>query len=150
MLTTLKIHSSFKEYFTDLEYKADFTLYTDVISYLKAMHPKFNHYMNQIDSSISDETYALLDNELNLVTQEDLFVRRVKEGSTIYLTPMIVGGGGKRGGLFAVAAIVGIGIATGGFGLAAAGSTTAAAGGYAAASGAGAAGASAAAAAERL
>ena len=59
------ILSSFKEYFTDLEYKADFTLYTDVISYLKAMHPKFNHYMNQIDSSISDETYALLDNELN-------------------------------------------------------------------------------------
>lgn len=133
MLTTLKIHSSFKEYFTDLEYKADFTLYTDVISYLKAMHPKFNHYMNQIDSSISDETYALLDNELNLVTQEDLFVRRVKEGSTIYLTPMIVGGGGKRGGLFAVAAIVGIGIATGGFGLAASG----AAGGSAASLGMG-------------
>jgi len=133
LLTTLKIHSSFKEYFTDLEYKADFTLYTDVISYLKAMHPKFNHYMNQIDSSISDETYALLDNELNLVTQEDLFVRRVKEGSTIYLTPMIVGGGGKRGGLLAVAAIVGIGIATGGFGLAASG----AAGGSAASLGMG-------------
>lgn len=117
MLTTLKIHSSFKEYFTDLEYKADFTLYTDVISYLKAMHPKFNHYMNQIDSNISDETYALLDNDLNIVTQEDLLIKKIKEGSTIYLTPMIVGGGGKRGGLFAVAAIVGIGIATGGFGL---------------------------------
>lgn len=120
MLTTLKIHSSFKEYFTDLEYKADFTLYTDVISYLRSMHPKFNHYMNQIDSNISDETYALLDNDLNIVTQEDLLIKKVKEGSTIYLTPMIVGGGGKRGGLFAVAAIVGIGMATGGFGLAAA------------------------------
>ena len=146
MLTTLKIHSSFKEYFTDLEYKADFTLYTDVISYLKAMHPKFNHYMNQIDSNISDETYALLDNDLNIVTQEDLLIKKVKEGSTIYLTPMIVGGGGKRGGLFAVAAIVGIGIATGGFGLAAAGTAGGAAGGYAAAAGGGAAGASAAAA----
>ena len=133
MLTTLKIHSSFKEYFTDLEYKADFTLYTDVISYLKAMHPKFNHYMNQIDSSISDETYALLDNDLNIVTQDDLLIKKVKEGSTIYLTPMIVGGGGKRGGLFAVAAIVGIGIATGGFGLAASG----AAGGSAASLGMG-------------
>jgi len=127
LLTTLKIHSSFKEYFTDLEYKADFTLYTDVISYLKAMHPKFNHYMNQIDSNISDETYALLDNDLNIVTQEDLLIKKIKEGSTIYLTPMIVGGGGKRGGLLAVAAIVGIGIATGGFGLMAGGAGGAAA-----------------------
>ena len=123
MLATIKIHSAFRDYFTDLEYKADFNTYFDVISYLKAMHPKFNHYMNMIDHGQSEETFALLDSDYKVITQQDLFIKKVKEDSDIYLVPMIVGGGGKRGGLFAVAALVGIGIATGGFGLAATSTT---------------------------
>lgn len=119
MLATIKIHSAYKDYFTDLEYKADFNIYADIITYLKAMHPKFNHYMNLIDHGQSEETYALLDSNYKVITQQDLFIKKVKEDSDIYLVPMIVGGGGKRGGLFAVAALIGIGIATGGFGLAA-------------------------------
>ena len=120
MLATIKIHSSYHKLFNETEYKADFVNYFDIVSYLKAMHPKFNHYMNMIDNGVAEESYALLDSNYNIVSEEDLFIRKVKENDTVYLAPMIVGGGGKRGGLFAIAALVGIGIATGGFGLAAA------------------------------
>lgn len=128
MLATIKIHSSYHKLFNETEYKADFVNYFDIVSYLKALHPKFNYYMNMIDNGVAEESYALLDSNYNIVSEEDLFIRKVKENDTVYLAPMIVGGGGKRGGLFAIAALVGIGIATGGFGLAAAGGGGAAAG----------------------
>lgn len=107
LLATIKIHSAYKDYFTDLEYKADFSNYLDVITYLKAMHPKFNHYMNMIDWGQAEESFTLLDSNYRVITQQDLFIKKVKEGSNIYLVPMIVGGGGKRGNLilFAAAAI---------------------------------------------
>lgn len=94
--------------------------------YLKSMHPKFNHYVNLVDCGQAEETFGILDGDYNIVSNEDLFIRQVKEGTIIHIVPMIAGGGGKRGGLFAVMAVAGLAIATGGFGLAAAPSAGAA------------------------
>jgi len=146
LLATIKIHSAYSHLFSESEYKADLITYSDIMHYLKSMHPKFNHYVNLVDCGQAEETFGILDSDYNIVANEDLFIRQVKEDTTIHIVPMIAGGGGKRGGLFAIMAVAGLAVATGGLGLAAAGSGAGAAGGYAAAAGGGAAGASAAAA----
>ena len=110
LLATIKVHSSLHKYFDRTELRADFNTYHDLIPYLSAMHPRFNHYMRMIDWGESDEGFAFLDKNLNIVTQDELHIKRVHEDDTIYLTPVIAGGGGKKGGLLALAAIVAISI----------------------------------------
>lgn len=125
MLATIKIHSAYSHLFSESEYKADLITYSDIMHYLKSMHPKFNHYVNLIDCGQAEETFGILDSDYNIVSNEDLFIRQVKEDTTIHIVPMIAGGGGKRGGLFAIMAVAGLAIATGGLGLAAGGQTAA-------------------------
>ena len=137
MQATVKVHSSLHKYFDQTEFRADFNTYYDLIPYFSAMHPRFNHYMRMINWGESNEGFAFLDKDLNIVTEDELHIRRVHEDDTIYLAPVIVGGGGKKGGLLAIVAIGALAFATGGLGLAAAGG----AGGATAASGAAAAGA---------
>ena len=111
MQATVKVHSSLHKYFDQTEFRADFNTYHDLIPYLSAMHPRFNHYMRMVNWGESDEGFAFLDKDLNVVTEEELHVRRVHENDTIYLAPVIVGGGGKKGGLLAMIAVVGLAIA---------------------------------------
>lgn len=105
MLATIKVHSSFHKYFNQQEIRADFNTYNDIFHYLHSMHPAFNNYMNMISWGHTDESFALLDKDLNIVTNEEYHIRRVREDDVIYLAPVIVGGGGKRGGLLALLAI---------------------------------------------
>lgn len=84
------------------------------------------------------EGYVFLNKNLEILTQEELFITKAKEGDELYLVPAIVGGGGKRGGLLAIFAIFALIVFTGGLGLGAMGAGTAA--GSTAAAGAGATG----------
>lgn len=72
------------------------------------MQPKFINYLRQQDSIGVEESYALLDSNLTLITPDDLLIKRFNEGDTIYVVPAIMGGGGKRGGLLAVAALASV------------------------------------------
>lgn len=140
MQATVKVHSSLHKYFDQTEFRADFNTYYDLIPYFSAMHPRFNHYMRMVNWGESDEGFAFLDKDLNVVTEEELHIRRVHEDDTIYLAPVIVGGGGKKGGLLALVAVGALAFATGGLSLgatAAAGTTTAASGAAAAGAGSG-------------
>lgn len=114
LLATLKIHSCFNQFFDKSEYTADFSTYNDILFYLQSMHSKFNSYMRSVHDLQTEESFAFLDQNLNMITTDQYHVKTVKEGDIIYLAPVLVGGGGKRGSLLL---LIGIGIATGGFGL---------------------------------
>lgn len=132
MLTTIKIHSAYKNVFSQLNYRADLTRYGDLPFYLGSMHPNFRNYAYSIHTGDCQEGYSLLDTNLNIITDEDLYIKKVKPNDVFYVVPAIVGGGGKR--TTTMLAIAAIGIATGGFGLmgaGATGTTAAAAGGSA-------------------
>lgn len=103
MQARLKIHSTLNSYFEKTEYKIDLATFADVIPYLSAMHPKFKHYMTQIEYGESQESFCILDKDLNIVDEQMLFIKKVKDGDTIYIAPAIVGGSGKRGLLIAAA-----------------------------------------------
>lgn len=109
MQARLKIHSTLNSYFEKTEYKVDLATFADVIPYLSAMHPKFKHYMTQIEYGESDESFCILDKDLNIVDEQMLFIKKVKDGDTIYIAPAILGGSGKRGLLIAAAFAVVLG-----------------------------------------
>lgn len=103
------------------------------------MHPKFMRYVTTQELQAEPtEGYVFLNKNLEILTQEELFITKAKEGDELYLVPAIVGGGGKRGGLLAIFAIFALIVFTGGLGLGAMGAGTAA--GSTAAAGAGATG----------
>ena len=122
MLTKIKIHSAYKNIFSQSEYTADLTRYGDLPFYLGSMHPKFRNYANAIHTGDCQEGYSLLDKNLNVVQEEDLQIKKVKPNEVFNVVPAIIGGGGKR--TTAMLAIAAIGIATGGFGMIGAGAAT--------------------------
>jgi predicted phage tail protein len=127
LLTKIKIHSAYKNIFSQSEYTADLTRYGDLPFYLGSMHPKFRNYANSIHTGECQEGYCLLDKTLNVVEEEDLYIKKVKSNDVFYVVPAIIGGGGKR--TTTLLAVAALGVATGGFGLAAGGAGGAAAGG---------------------
>jgi predicted phage tail protein len=127
LLTKIKIHSAYRNIFSQSEYTADLTRYGDLPFYLGSMHPKFRNYANSIHTGECQEGYCLLDKTLNVVEEEDLYIKKVKSNDVFYVVPAIIGGGGKR--TTTLLAVAALGVATGGFGLAAGGAGGAAAGG---------------------
>lgn len=115
MLTKIKIHSAFKNIFSQSEYTADLTRYGDLPFYLGSMHPKFRNYANSIHTGECQEGYSLLDKTLTVVEEEDLYIKKIKQDDVFYVVPAIVGGGGKR--TTTLLAVAALGVATGGFGL---------------------------------
>lgn len=99
MLVTIKIHSAFSKFFPKSEFKADLKKYADIPFYLGSMHPRFSHYANAIEHGDCQEGYAILDKNLKLIKDQELFIKTVKQDDVFYLTPAIVGGGGKRGNM---------------------------------------------------
>lgn len=119
MLVTIKIHSAFKDLFSDTEYKADINKYCDLLYYLGSMHTKFKSYAKSIDNGLIYEGYAILDKNLKVIKDQELFLKTAKEDDVFYVTPAIVGGGGKTGrnllkfAAIAAAVYVGYGAFTG-------------------------------------
>jgi len=121
LLATLKIHSTLQKFFDKSEYTADFNNYNDILFYLQSMHPKFNQYMQMMINNQVDEAFAFLDKKLNMITCDQYHIKTIKEGDTIYIAPVIIGAGGKRGTMFlliAAAVIVGPMIMAGSMGTA--------------------------------
>ena len=108
MLATIKISPTFKDYFNELEYQVDIDSYYDVEFYLRSVHPKFGNYIKQIVSGISQEGFAYLDNDLKIVETQSFPLKKIKEKETIYIVPVVCGGGGKKGFIFAAIAIIAI------------------------------------------
>ena len=98
----------------------DLYTYLDVVPYLYSMHPKFKKYMLDVEQNEYAENVFILDSDYRVIESDEAQMRRVKDDDVLYLVPGITGGGGKRGGLFAAIALIGVAAATGGFGLAAA------------------------------
>jgi len=117
LLATLKVHSAFCNHFDQLEYQVDANTYADFVPYLSAMHPRFRNYMLQIETQEAEESFCFLDQDLNIIDDEALFIKRLKDGDVVHLVPAITGGGGKRMGMFLMLAMSAFLIAyTGGFG----------------------------------
>lgn len=130
MKAQLKIHSSLQKFFSDSSYTVDLHTYFDVVPYLNSMHPKFKKYMLDVEQNEFAENVFILDSDYRIVEPDEAQLRRIKDDDTLYLVPGITGGGGKRGGLFAMVAMIGFAAATGGLGafsLGGAGAATAAA-----------------------
>jgi predicted phage tail protein len=122
LLTTLKVHSAFNKFFNQPSYTVDITSYADMLFYINSMHPKFIGYITEQElAGTPNEGYIFLNKELTILTNDDLFMTKARDGDTIHLVPAIIGGGGKRGGIIAMIMIVGLAFATGGGSLAAGG-----------------------------
>src|SRR6056300_209058 len=103
LLINLKIHSAYHKYFDQKEYTLDAFNADSINDYLRAVHPKFNAYIKQIENGTSDEFYGLVDKDFKVIEPDALGIKKFREGETVYLAPMVVGGGGKRGGLLFLA-----------------------------------------------
>ena len=106
MLATIKINSTFKNYFEKLEYNVDINSYSDIEFYLRGVHPKFNNYIRYLQSGMSGEGFAYVNEDLKLIERQDYELRKIKDGEVIHLVPVVCGAGGKKGMIFAAIAIV--------------------------------------------
>ena len=96
LIVNLKIHSAYNKFFTEKSYTLEAYTATDVLLYLKGIHPKFAKYMIQVESGTTEEGVSLLDGKLNQITDDMLDIKKFKDGDVIHLVPNISGGGGKR------------------------------------------------------
>jgi len=122
MQVTIKVHSTLREYTNNLAtmtFKAaDFS---DVISALTNQFPKMRKYMNTIEVSGNPENIAFYDINKDPVTRDHMLLNKItSKHKELYLVPMVYGAGGNTGTFLAIAAIVAVGVMTGGFGLSAA------------------------------
>ena len=108
MLATIKINSTFKDYFNELEYEVDINSYSDIEFYLRGVHPKFNNYIRHLQSGMTGEGFAYVNGDLKLIERQEYALKRIKEGEVIHLVPVVCGSGGKKGFIFAAIAIVAI------------------------------------------
>lgn len=128
MLATIKIHSAYKKIFNDvLEYNVDLSTYADVLLYLTSSNRKFENYVKSSELDLIDETFCILDKKREIISEQDLFIRKVKDHDCFYIVPSIVGGGGKSGKYLLLAAAVAAAAYTGGASLGAMGGSTGAA-----------------------
>jgi len=125
---TLKVHSTLTKFFGNNTFKVDVDRQSDIVYYLRSMHPRFMNYLRvQLDNG-AEESYVFLDRDLNIMNLDELQIRKAREGDVLHIVPAIIGGGGKRGGILAILAIAVIGFATFGGGLALAGGAAASSG----------------------
>ena len=105
MAATLNINSVFKNHFDKSNYQINVNNYYDIEFYLRGVHPRFNNYIRQIQTGEANESWALVDSNLNIIGKEQMSLKKVKDEDVIYLVPVITGGGGKRGFLIAAAVV---------------------------------------------
>lgn len=112
LLATINIHSAYKKLFAEKKYCIDLVTYADIISYLSSMHPKFAKYANDIHHNLIDEAYCLLDKDKKLITEDQLWIRKIKEDDEFYLVPVFAGGGGKNTKFLVLAAMAAMAVST--------------------------------------
>ena len=115
MLITLKPHSTFKEFFTEKEYKVEINSYYDIEFYLQGAHPRFKHYISKIKQGESQESFTYVTEDFKVIKRDEYTLKKPKEGGVVYIAPVVTGSGGRRGTLIAAVgfAVVG-GFAMGG------------------------------------
>lgn len=114
LLATINIHSAYKKLFAEKKYRIDLVTYADIISYLSSMHPKFAKYANDIHHNLIDEAYCLLDKDKRLITEDELWIKKIKEDDEFYLVPVFAGGGGKNTKFLVLAAMAAMAFYTAG------------------------------------
>ena len=97
MIISIKPHSSIQKFFRGTDLKVDIAAYSDLLYYINSMHPDFIKYVKQQVENNLQETFSFLDKNLKEINKDDMYMRRPKENDVIYIVPVIVGGGGKRG-----------------------------------------------------
>ena len=107
MLINLKIHSAYSKFFDNNVYTFEAIIASDIIRYLKGVHPKFSKYITQVASGEATEPFCLLDDNLKIINRDMIDIKHFNDGDTIHLVPAIAGGDGKRirNALLVIAAI---------------------------------------------
>lgn len=108
LLVKVKPHSSFRNLFSASEYQVDITTYQDLLFYINSMQKRFMNYVRQQRLNNIEEGFVFLDRNLKHISVDEMLLRRAKEGDVIHIVPAIIGGGGKRGGLFRILAFAAI------------------------------------------
>ena len=103
LLINVKIHSSFKQYFEGTDFMVDAYNPDSLNDYLRAVHPKFGNYIRQIESGDCQESYSLVDSNFKVIENDAFGLKKFREGDLVYVAPLVVGGGGKRGSLLLLA-----------------------------------------------
>ena len=116
MLVKIVPHSSLLPYFNSeqKEFIADLDSYSDIVSYLDNLHPKFGNLIRRISNDNEISHITILDKEYKPVPDNALLVTRCKEGDVIYIVPTFMGAKGKAGKIFAFVAILALTVATAG------------------------------------
>ena len=109
MLITLKPHSTFKEFFTEKEYKVEINSYYDIEFYLQGAHPRFKHYISKIKQGECQESFTYVTEDFKVIKRDEYTLKKPKEGSVVYISPVVFGGGGRRGTLIAAVALAVVG-----------------------------------------
>ena len=109
MLITLKPHSTFKEFFTEKEYKVEVNNYYDLEFYLQGAHPRFKHYISKIKQGESQESFTYVTEDFKVIKRDEYTLKKPKEGSVVYIAPVVTGGGGRRGTLIAAVGLAVVG-----------------------------------------
>lgn len=106
MLVTIKPHSSLQSYFIGEDIKINLTTYRDLLDYIVVMQPQFMQYSKELIAEGLQESFVFLDENLVEIQRDDFFIKRFKQDTTIHIVPIVMGGGGKRGGFIAILAAV--------------------------------------------
>ena len=112
-LLTIKPVGSMKSFFDDDKYIIDASSSIDVILYIQAMHPRLGLFMKQAQAFETFEDFCFLDDEGKQIDNKTLAFHKFKDNDTVYIAPMISGGGGRTGTIIIAAALIAIAIAAG-------------------------------------
>ena len=102
-----------KSFFAENEYTIDVKNCLDVIFWLQAMHPKLGLFMKRAQSFETFEDFCFLDDEGKQIDNKTLAFHKFKDNDTVYIAPIISGGGGRTGTIIIAAALIAIAIAAG-------------------------------------
>ena len=102
-----------KSFFDDNEYNIDAKSSIDVILYIQAMHPRLGLFMKQAQAFETFEDFCFLDDEGKQIDNKTLAFHKFKQNDTVYIAPMISGGGGRTGTIIIAAALIAVAIAAG-------------------------------------
>ena len=84
-----------KSFFDDDKYIIDASSSIDVILYIQSMHPKLALFMKHAQVLETFEDFCFLDGEGKQVDNKTLAFHKFKENDTVYIAPVIGGGGGR-------------------------------------------------------